>query len=46
MTNQTKSGYAPNSDRPPFGWPITIALGVAVSLLFFFIPNIVFWIVK
>lgn len=46
MTNQTKSGYAPNSGRPPLGWPITIPLGVAVSLLFFFMPNIVFWIIK
>lgn len=33
-------GYAPNSQSPPWGWPVAIILGVAVAALFIWGPTL------
>lgn len=34
-------GYIPDSEAPPWGWPVTIMLGVAVGGLLLFGPFLV-----
>lgn len=36
---QARGGYAPGSDTPPWGWPVAIALGLAVVGLLLFGPT-------
>lgn len=31
-----RSGYAPGSESPPWGWPVTFLLGLAFCFAFFF----------
>lgn len=39
ITKRECCGYAPGSETPPWGWPVTIVVAVSLVCLFLYVPT-------